>query len=564
MRCIMEKPRLTELVDLEKDIVPYDISMIYAGVGAGKNSIIVGYHDDDTDYMGLAEKYRVLLITSRKAKVKETKNDKSGRKMLSDVRNMNHIKWDKLKQKSVICTNAHFQKRIADWWEPLFDDKPFWEEFDFVVIDEFHSIVTDATFAGSSCIIYYLIEHLYNECIKRNKDKRHKTKIVLMSGTPEPAEPLLEKYNTHILDHRADALSISPDEYCIFNYQKALKQLLTTLQNGKKAAYYLTVFDKLEDIISEALKIGIKEEQIVVSVSDAKINKMLKKNYKKIFENKEPFETSLAKEKIPDEYLLVITNSKNKEGINIKTKVETLVLETHFNPDIMQICGRFRNGIDSVIIVSDARQFEIQPFYDEEANYQWNYAVETANLYLNQIFEEEHLDPLEESVYPNERVMKFIKYIENSTRFIRYNPFKNKFDANHCFLQAYDFYNKSINDFELFIDDPTRITLYEPSKSISIRIRRNYSDLDEAIEDYFFKKQYNIEKTIFTKQDGVQMLSDLNELLRTTSKNPKVYTQLKSILKVFGYDMQRIGKTEKGQFIIVRFKKDSEESGETD
>ena len=34
------KPRLTELVDLEKDIVPYDLSVIYAGVGAGKNSTV--------------------------------------------------------------------------------------------------------------------------------------------------------------------------------------------------------------------------------------------------------------------------------------------------------------------------------------------------------------------------------------------------------------------------------------------------------------------------------------------------------------------------------------------
>ena len=545
------KPRLTELVDLEKDIVPYDLNVIYAGVGAGKNSIIVGYHDDYTDYDGLAEKYRVLLITSRKAKVIETKHDENGKNLLTDIRSMDTIRWDKLKSKSVICTNAHFQQRVKDWWEPLLDNKPFWEEFDFVVIDEFHSIVSDATFADSSCIVYYLMDQLYNECLRKSGTSQHKTKLVLMTGTPEPVEPLIKKYNPHILDYRQKALCISPNEYCIYNYESSKRKMLETLLRGEIAVYYLALFDNLEDIISEALSAGIREEQIVVSVSDSRINKELQKNHSTIFKNIEIFDQALANEKIPEQFLLTITNSRNKEGINIKTYVDSLIIETHLQSDIVQICGRFRNGVRRVVIVSDAEQFEIQLLHAEEETYQWDYAIRSANTYLEQILKEENLDPRNESLYRNKRVQNFIDYIEKNTRLLRYNPFIYRFDKNPCFLQAYRFYNDSIAAFSHFIDDPTRISLFVLDKDINVRIKTDYFTTQEIIEDYFFDKKYVIGETIFTRENGIEMLKELNILLHRVFKKAKKYTQLKSLLKVYGYDTKRIGKTERGQFVIV-------------
>ena len=34
-----EKPRLSEVIDYERDIAPYQLTMIYAGVGSGKNTL---------------------------------------------------------------------------------------------------------------------------------------------------------------------------------------------------------------------------------------------------------------------------------------------------------------------------------------------------------------------------------------------------------------------------------------------------------------------------------------------------------------------------------------------
>ena len=68
----MEKKRVYELIDIERDIKPYHVIGIYSGVGSGKNSFIEGYHEKGKDCVGLAETSRVLFITSRRAKVDET------------------------------------------------------------------------------------------------------------------------------------------------------------------------------------------------------------------------------------------------------------------------------------------------------------------------------------------------------------------------------------------------------------------------------------------------------------------------------------------------------------
>ena len=61
----------------------------------------------------------------------------------------------------------------------------------------------------------------------------------------------------------------------------------------------------------------------------------------------------MSRSKVIDENIkLVITNSKNKEGININSEVDLLVVENHYYTDIKQICGRFRLGVPVALIVA--------------------------------------------------------------------------------------------------------------------------------------------------------------------------------------------------------------------
>ena len=70
----MERPRLPEVIDYEREIAPYTLTMIYAGLGSGKNTL-AGYLMNGNEEYNLP-KLNVLLITSRKAKEVETLSDK--------------------------------------------------------------------------------------------------------------------------------------------------------------------------------------------------------------------------------------------------------------------------------------------------------------------------------------------------------------------------------------------------------------------------------------------------------------------------------------------------------
>ena len=65
--------KVLDVIDVGADLAPYGFSAIYSGVGTGKNTFIEGLLTEDGTFKGgLSSCHRVLLVTSRKAKVEET------------------------------------------------------------------------------------------------------------------------------------------------------------------------------------------------------------------------------------------------------------------------------------------------------------------------------------------------------------------------------------------------------------------------------------------------------------------------------------------------------------
>ena len=95
---------VSDFVTIE-DVCSCGVSAIWSGVGSGKNGFIEGVHEKTTnedgtmvriDVDGLAEKYRVLIITSRKAKVTETeeRHAKDLSPYLTDIRHIDDVNFD--------------------------------------------------------------------------------------------------------------------------------------------------------------------------------------------------------------------------------------------------------------------------------------------------------------------------------------------------------------------------------------------------------------------------------------------------------------------------------------
>ena len=198
------RPYLSETIEYDRDIAPYQFIKIYAGVGSGKNYFVdnlvrgnVFKHADGS----MVEKKYVLLFTSRRskaneqlnlAKVKYDKNigafdqwdyyyddnarceyETSETRVLPDLGGLSN---PEIKLRSCSCTNA--QAEIAcSGFIPLEPSTHPWERFDFIVIDEVHALLADANYQSAPVYVQRLMEEI--------KLRAPACKVIVMTGSPE-------------------------------------------------------------------------------------------------------------------------------------------------------------------------------------------------------------------------------------------------------------------------------------------------------------------------------------------------------------------------------------------
>jgi hypothetical protein len=162
--------KVSNVIDVARDLSPFGFSAIYSGVGTGKNSFIEGLLTEDGTFKGgLSSSHKVLLVTSRKAKVEETfkrhgNGIKNFVKQIYDKEDIAFPQEIEDQGKSVVCTNSHFAKRLKS---VRIDDSNyyFWEQFEYIIFDEFHSIVMDATFTENCHLIKFFLDYFYDKYI---------------------------------------------------------------------------------------------------------------------------------------------------------------------------------------------------------------------------------------------------------------------------------------------------------------------------------------------------------------------------------------------------------------
>ena len=549
------------------DVCSCGVSAIWSGVGSGKNGFIEGVHEEITnedgtttriDVDGLAEKYRVLLITSRKAKVTETeeRHAEDLSPYLTDIRHIDDVNFDEYDNKSLVCTTAHIKRRIEKDYSPSdLAPEPFWKKFDFIVIDEFHSLIADATFSDTAFIMKCFVDKIYNDCIKGKKADEIKPKMIFMSGTPQTTEKLIADFEYHTHDLFKKAKYVKPKNLNFTYHKQAITEIQGTLKSGGTVVYYMCLLDKLKELINVAKDVGIDETQIAVSVSDNNTIKELKTDLPTIYANIETIEDSLSSSMvIPDKIKFFITNSKNKEGININSIPDLLVIEHHYTDDIIQICGRFRKGIKKVKVIYDSQQFQLPLSYAREEEYQREQGLSAANTYFSKLVKEYDVDLSFITAYQNVNVKKFIHYIEKSTSFIRYNPFASRFEMNECYIQARWDYYSGLYWFDELMND------YAMGKSITLSsffyngINVTYTASDEPIyiiKKYFSDNGWEFGSTVFNEKQGKKILKELTKLYNAQPKTKqKNHSKLGNLLHYFKCKKKQYGKAANKEFQV--------------
>ena len=225
------RPYLSEAIDYDTDIEPYQFIKIYAGVGSGKNYFVdnlvkgnVFKHSDGS----FVEKKYVLLFTSRRAKANEQLKQKdSGYDKAIGLYDTCDYYFDddqyhqyetsetrilpdlggfcsrEIKLRSCSCTNAQAETACSQY----IPNEPFthpWERFDFIVIDEAHSILADANYQSAPFYIQRLLEEV--------KARSPNCKVIVMTGSPEIIKdyPLFQDY--HLIDKMDVCDNLTPSK----------------------------------------------------------------------------------------------------------------------------------------------------------------------------------------------------------------------------------------------------------------------------------------------------------------------------------------------------------------
>lgn len=339
----MEKTEkyVSDMIDFERDIKPYHVIQVYAGVGAGKNTWIEKL---------VEEGHRVLLVTSRKVTADAQASKMSAFRKI-DLDNIRES-VSKGSSRAVVITNAGIEKYVKTKYDGEDDKTHLWKYFDIIVIDEAHSIAADATFSDAPFhVMMFIAAALQN----RN------CKVVLMTGTPEPLNDLIsesfkESPAFKPIDVYSECHHVVPEEVIFYNDQKVLWEFLSEQINSKRrVVYFSNTINGIHDLVEHLKMQGVDERVIGISFSN---DEKEKKFSDVLNENKDRVEKVLTEEeKIPDDIFLFATTSKNKEGINIFNEdIDSMVAETTERTALIQMAGRVRKGLKKLIVLYTVKQ----------------------------------------------------------------------------------------------------------------------------------------------------------------------------------------------------------------
>lgn len=400
---------------------------IYAGVGSGKNWFIENV---------LVNHGNILYVTSRRAKVNE---------ILVEQVCHEQITWDKEIGDIVTTTNSGIEKLVMNEKFSNNFEKVI-NHFDFIVIDEAHSIFTDATFAESSYHVNAFIEYVATTYPIK--------KIILMTGTPEPLKTIESKYE--ILDYRDDCINVVPKTIRVIRKKNAMEHL-TNIPTNQKTVYYSNSATKLvkgsNSIYRQLIQAGIKDEEIAICMSDKKANEN-KGTIPNLVKRCEETKQYIAENhKMPEGIRYLLTTSTLKEGINLKdTDIKQIFCETYILEDIQQFAGRVREGVDVLYIVSGAKQHSVSDTNLQEGIleylYNRNYGLNSVNQYLEshikntksvlyqffdyqpELMEIADMFQGQHSLYSigGLAIKQYVKIVQEHNQYIRFNHLTGQFD----------------------------------------------------------------------------------------------------------------------------------------
>lgn len=420
--------------------------IIVSGVGSGKTTWV-----KET----LARNGRVLFITSRRAKADEDLAD-------SDFERLEHgINEDNL----YITTNAGLESLLRTIYYVRFnngiDDSAYeglMNAFDYLVVDEVHSIATDSSFAHSSFTVHAFMHYALE-----------KGKVVIgLTGTFEPMKDFYQRNKWNILDLRKECRSVYPSKISLINDERkytVMGDFCLGSSRHAKAVYFTNRIDSIPSLIQEVISRHIVSPSEIAVIVASSSKKSLEEDLRTTFgegsrsqfgttvteadqiisQSERTYNRITEEKKIPDDCRLVISTSTLREGVDIENTNVTVFIENHILTNIIQYCGRIRSGNNEVYIIRDAYEHPVRHnpllyYYAEDGFYDKTKTprmslFENANYFLtNLVSSHIVVRPFGDAplyLYPPggnlADVERFINYIESINPYLYFDYLTGKF-----------------------------------------------------------------------------------------------------------------------------------------
>lgn len=418
--------------------------VIVSGVGSGKTTWV-----KET----LAGRGRVLFITSRRAKADEDLAD-------SDFERLeNGINKDNL----YITTNAGLEHLLRDIYCRHvrdfngIDDSAYerlMAAFDYLVVDEVHSIATDSSFAHSSFTVHAFMHY----CLEKGKV------VIGLTGTLEPMQSFYEKNEWKILDLRTKCRSVYPSKVSLINgEQKYLLMGDFCLNSNRhaKAVYFTNRKDSIPSLIHEVVSRHIVTASEIAVIVASSSKKSFQNELREAFgeENRSQFQIKVSEadqiisqsertynriieeKMMPEDCRLLISTSTLREGIDIENPNVTVFIENHILTNIIQYTGRIRKGNNEVYIIRDAQEHSVRHdsllyYYAEDGFGDGTDSfIANANRYMFNLTSRHLVERhgSEETVIENHPggnladVLRFIKYVESINPYVYFDYLRGEF-----------------------------------------------------------------------------------------------------------------------------------------
>ncbi len=560
-------PHLSDAINYDVDIAPYQFIKIYAGVGSGKNTFIdnlarggIIKHADGSP----VDKQYILLITSRRAKVNEQlssdvviydptigmfDNTFSDWFAAYDERYADYFDgptttitdpggWgqQQIYKRTCVNTNAKIEYNLMEHYHPLNATTHPWERFDMIVVDEAHALLADASYQRSPFYVRRLIE----ETRKRSKS----CKVIIMTGSPQ----ILSRYDlfndAHCVDMMNTCKNVIPQRIEFISKEDAVKKQLTMLEKNQ---CFVAFTNHIGDIFSiyNNKKIANRKDGIAFSFSDAKRRENIKRDNPSGYKRMCQTEEHLAKHQtLPNGIRAFFTTSRNKEGINIKnTEFRTMFVETHNEVDIIQMAGRLRNPIQTLYVITDSTPHTDMEDSNERPFSKNSSVINAINLYFKKLCKEndialENPDCFHPVIHKVEVLGKFIDFIHNKFPYIRYDYFTDTFvyykereDSKDYYAEQQRIYQKAVYTSSGLVALAHQWFPTVPC-TVSVKLK---GDMVEEIRHYLVAGNWLDGKREIRDTERTAILHDLKQM------TGEPYKTLGPALKEWGYHLSTPG-----------------------